>query len=152
MKKILLSLTVIISAFLFTACANNTEVKKSAEEIAASLAMNVEFSETMNDLSQRVLLRKYGLDETMVTEAAGYSGTKAVVDEIAVFKTDNLDKVLENVDLHIESQKTNYSSYAPNEMPKLEASVIHTAGNCVIVCVSNEDTASVMDKINIAVE
>ena len=49
--------------------------------------------------------------------------------------------------LHIEKQKTTYTSYAPNEVSKLDDCVVETVGDYVIVCVS-EDSSSVQSIID----
>ena len=48
---------------------------------------------------------------------------------------------------HIEKQKTTYTSYAPNEVSKLDDCVVETVGDYVIVCVS-EDSSSVQSIID----
>ena len=110
------------------------------------------FTEELTEVSEDVIVRRYGLDGSDVVYAAGYAGTPAVVDEIAVFETTDTNAVLEAVNARIESQKTNYASYAPDEVPKLEDAVIAAVGDCVVVCVSEDPSATVSDIISAAAE
>ena len=144
-------LTAIIAAFICVlALASCGTVKEAAmdgdaAEIAAMLNETVHFSEELTEVSENVLLRRYGLDGDSVAAAAGYAGTQAVVDEIAVFKATDADAVLDAANARIESQKTNYASYAPDEVPKLDDAVVTLIGDCVVVCVSNDSSTEVAD-------
>ena len=137
-----------------TSCGKqNTDTNETdAAEIAAILNESVHFTEELTEVSGDVLLRRYGLDGGTVEAAAGYAGTPAVVDEIAVFKTSDIEAVTEAANARIESQKTNYASYAPGEVPKLEDAVVETLGDCVVVCVSEDPSAEILDILSAVAE
>ncbi|MCD8390574.1 MAG: DUF4358 domain-containing protein [Firmicutes bacterium] len=145
MKKITAVIAGVIMLLMLAACGES--ISLDVNTAADALAENVEFSEELTEVSSNIALKKYGLDEETVSEAAAYCGTAAVVDEIAVFKTEDTEAVEEKAREHIASQKESYESYAPNEVPKLDAAVIETVGDCVIVCVSNDDSESVSSVI-----
>ena len=147
MKQIILVLA-LMSSILLCACTKNADnVNIDIKALADGLKNEVAFSEELTNISNTALLRRYGLTEDDVSEAYGYSGTRAVVDEIAVFKSDDTKKVEEQVQAHLDSQTTNYTSYAPNEVPKLDDAVVSVIGDCVVVCVSNDDAGKVISKI-----
>lgn len=147
MKKLTAVIAGLFCAALLVSCGTQNVTVTGADpaEIAAVLNESVNFSEELTEVSENVLLRRYGLDSDTVKAAAGYAGTPAVVDEIAVFKTDDIEAVEEAANARIESQKTNYASYAPDEVPKLEDAAVNVLGDCVIVCVSNDTSAVVTD-------
>ena len=117
----------------------------SASRIAAILNKTAHFTEELTEMSPDAVMRRYGLDGETVTNAAGFAGTPAVVDEIAVFETKDADKVMEAVNARIESQKTNYASYAPGEVPKLDDAVAEPleGTDCIVVCVSEDPSATI---------
>ena len=139
----------LLCAASLTACGAKNTASDGFDpaQIASMLNKSAHFSEELSEASQDILLRRYGLDDTTVEAASGYAGTPAVVDEIAVFKTDDIEAVTEAAMTRIASQKTTYESYAPNEMPKLNDAVVETIGDCVVVCVSNDPSADVSDML-----
>lgn len=147
MKKITAIIALLLCMAALTSCGtkNVTVSGQDPAQIAAMLNESVHFTEELTEISENVLLRRYGLDSGTVEAAAGYAGTPAVVDEIAVFKTSDVGSVTEAANARIESQKTNYASYAPGEVPKLDDAVVETLGDCVIVCVSEDPSAEVSD-------
>lgn len=144
-KKITALFTAAAAALALVSCSSAVSIdsKTAADKLASSVA----FSETLSEISSNVLVKKYGLDESAVTDAAGYCGTAAVVDEVAVFKTTDTAAVADAAQKHIQSQKDSYTSYAPNEVPKLDEAVIETVGDSVIVCVSNDSKGNVENVI-----
>ena len=154
MRKLaaIIAMLICISALASCGTQNMVETESDATEIAAILNESVHFTEELTEISADVLLRRYGLDSDIVEAAAGYAGTPAVVDEIAVIKTTDVDTVSDAANARIESQKINYASYAPGEVPKLEDAVIETLGDCVVVCVSEDPSATVLDILSAIAE
>ncbi len=169
MKKLLMLTAGLMCILALTACGGSTagdtsgdtaqteasqtgETENMAVKTAAILNETAHFAEDLTEMSSDAVMRRYGLDGETVVNAAGYAGTPAVVDEIAVFEAKDVDKVIEAANARIESQKTNYSSYAPDQVPKLDDAVIMRLGNsdCVAVCVS-EDTSETISNILSAV-
>lgn len=145
MKKVLTVIAGIAAAAMLAACGT---AQIEPQTLADSLSGVINFSEQLTPLSENITLKRYGLDETLVTEAAGYAGTQAVVDEIAVFKTADADAVIEKVNARLSAQETSYTSYAPDEVPKLQDAVVESVGDCVIVCVSEDASADVKTVIS----
>lgn len=144
MKKIL-SVILLSLTFIISAC-SGTEI--DINTAADTLVSELEFSEELAEISASVQMKRYGLDKETVIDAKGYAGTKAVVDEVVVFKCNDTEAVMNAANEHIELQIKNYTSYAPNEVHKLNDAVIETVGDCVIVCVSNTDSNEVKTKID----
>ena len=147
MRKLTAIIAGIICAAALTACGTQNIASNGTDpaEIAAALNESANFSEELTEVSADVLLRRYGLGSDTVEAAAGYAGTPAVVDEIAVFKTSDVESVSEAANARIESQITNYTSYAPDEVPKLNGATVKVIGDCVVVCVSNDTQDEVID-------
>ena len=101
------------------------------------------FSESMNDVSQSIMEKRFGLEEGQVSEFRAGAGTKAVVDEYAIIKLSSpevKDSVENGIKDHIESQKNSYSSYKPDEVPKLDDYVLVSSGDYEILVISGNST------------
>ena len=147
MRKLTAIIAGLLCAMILTSCGGGHEIIKSIDPAAIADALNetVSFSEELAEVSEDVLLRRYGLDSDTVYAASGYIGTPAIVDEIAVLQTSDVEAVGEAARARIESQKVNYASYAPDEVPKLENALVKVIGDCVVVCVSNDAPETVTD-------
>ncbi len=87
------------------------------------------------------LTRLYNLDAGQVAASAFYTNSNATAEEIAVIKTasaDYVDTVKAAYENRISDQKEACKDYLPDEMTKLDAAVIYTNGNYVVLCVSND--------------
>lgn len=137
-KKILAVLSITMAVVLASCGAKTIDVNK----LASSLASEGKFAEQLTEVSSDITEKRYGIEANDVEECAAYAGTKAVVDEVAVFKASNVENVKEQVEQHIDAQKESYSSYRPDEVPKLDDCVVTVSGDYVIVCVSEDSTAA----------
>ncbi len=139
MKKITLAVLSIITAAVLASCGAKTI---NVNELASALMAEGKFAEQLTEVSAEITEKRYGLEADDVEECAAYAGTKAVVDEVAVFKAANLENVKEQVEQHIDAQKDSYSSYRPDEVPKLDDCVVTVSGDYVIVCVSEDSSVA----------
>ena len=91
------------------------------------------FSETLSDISQPIMEKRYGIEEGQIAEFKAGAGTKAVVDEYAIIKLSSPD-AKENVENGIKSHKVCYSKQDKLSVKGLGSVVWHpTACACVIV-------------------
>ena len=108
--------------------------------IANMILGEVKFQDELGEINAKVLAGIYGIDETMIQNAAGFAGGGATAEEIAVFEVKKLSDVrtIENkAKEHIESRKKSFESYIPEEMPKLRRPFIWSNGRLVVVCVAD---------------
>ncbi len=86
--------------------------------LAQMVLQNVAFHDSLGEISRRVLYASYGLDESMLANAAGYRGGGATAEEIAVFEVkDEGDgsKVKQKAKDYIESRKNSFQNYIPRK-------------------------------------
>lgn len=138
MKNKVLIVLSIIMCIVLAGCNTKTI---DATELAEALATNGTFTEELYAVSADITEKRYALTDDEVEECAAYAGTKAVVDEVVVFKAKDVDAVKTKVQQHISAQEESYTSYRPDEVPKLQDSVLVVSGDYVILCVS-EDSSS----------
>lgn len=79
------------------------------------------------------------------TRAAGYApGTGATAEELAVFETKDADAaaaLVQKLEARNADRIESYSSYIPEEVPKLENAVILSGGRYVVLCVAKDASA-----------
>ena len=112
------------------------DVLKISQEILA----NITFRDTLSEINPRVLVGTYGIDESIIQNAAGFAGGGATAEEIAVFELKNPNdakKVKNKIYSYIDSKKKSFESYIPEEMPKLKRPFVYTDKNLVIVCIAD---------------
>lgn len=136
MKKIIA--TVILAALAVCAIASCGKKEIDATALATSLAKEGQFSEALDEVSENVAKKRYSLDEGDADVCISFKGTSAVVDEIAVIKSDDTAKVMDKMNKYKESQVKSYTSYMPSELPKLDDAIIEAFGDTVVYCVSDD--------------
>lgn len=153
MKRVLAFLISAIMIFAFAGCSNNKKDKfYPAEAVADALNENLRFGEALEKSSAEIAYNIYGIDSSLCTNATVYIGSGATADEIAVFNcTDEAaaETVYETAQARLQYLLEGYSSYGPEEVPKIENAALLREGNTVILCISeNSDIAqSVADSV-----
>ena len=83
--------------------------------------------------------KRQGVDDSVSVIAL--TGSSAKADEVALFEAKDETAAGEIVNLlknHIEKQKNDYASYAPNEVPKLDNAVLLQNGKYVALCITSD--------------
>ncbi|MGN0435353.1 MAG: DUF4358 domain-containing protein [Wujia sp.] len=112
----------------------------SVQAMADNILAGGDFSDKLEQMDKSIVLtRLYNLDESKIEDAAFYTSAGATSEEVAVIKVadeDYVETVVEACNTRINEQIASFKDYVPDEVPKLEAAVIYTGGNYVVVCVS----------------
>ena len=140
MKKILAAIIAMIMVFAFIGCAKKEPRFYEANAVADALNLGLEFGEELEKSSAEVALAIYGIDQSLCSNAAIYNGSGATADEIAVFNCVDdaaAETVYQAAEARLQYLYEGYSSYGPDEVPKIEASSVIREGNTVILCVCN---------------
>lgn len=139
MKKIILMITAVIICIAISACGEQTI---DIEQLSQQLISEGTFGEELFRISDDIAQKRYGIEDGEVEECISSTGTAAVVDEVTIFKAAKPEIVKEKAEKYIESQKSSYSSYRPDEVPKLNDSIVAMKGSYVIICVSEDSSAA----------
>lgn len=121
------------------------------DALVQDLKSKVAFEDMLEEIDEDLALSLYGLTEDQVDSMEVYMGTGAKAEEIAVLQAEEgtdvsvLETAAKN---RVESLKSDFEDYIPEEMPKLEDPVLVTAGDYVILCVSgdNDNAKKVIDQ------
>lgn len=125
-----------------------------AKTVADALLAEGDFKDNLAEVDTTMALtRLYGLDPEQIEDSMFYTNSQATAEEIAVIKVkseDYVETVKVAYETRIADQKTACESYLPDEMPKLDAAVVYSNGNYVVLCVSNDsDKATEIIKANL---
>lgn len=123
-----------------TGCGNEVKTfdpNDLANELIAEVNFDDELTKFEGDIS-----KLYDLPE--VEDYVVYVGSGATAEEIAIFTLkDESDEesVREALEKRVEEQKQSFSNYVPEEVARLDKSVIQSNQKYVVLCVSDEDLA-----------
>lgn len=138
MKKISAIIAAIAILFSFGGCVNEKAGSFDANAAADALNSGLSFGEALEKSTADAAYSIYGIEPSLCTNAAIYVGSGATADEVAVFNCVDADAaktVLESVKSRVEYLKEGYSSYGPDQVPKIESAAIVTIDNNVILCI-----------------
>ena len=68
--------------------------------------------------------------------------TGATVEEISVFRTSDAAAVEEMIQTHLDARKTEYESYRPDEVKKLDGAAVVKSGDYVAVIIADDTAAA----------
>lgn len=144
MKKIISVLLVAVMLLSVTGCGGKQQQEKdvNTSELAQALLDGISFEDVMSPIETSVVDYLFQLGGMTLAEQAVYESTGATAEEVAILKaTSSEDAVIlkEKAAARIEAQKIAYENYVPEELVKLDKAVVETSGNCVILCVTDED-------------
>ena len=134
MKKILTALTALIITTMCLAGCGGSDIDMNT--VSNGILTGVSFAEQLQQTSEKIALKRLGINESDIESCVAYTSTNAVVDEFAVVKATNIDNVTAAINAHIANQISTYESYAPDEVTKLNNAVVQVVGDYVIYVVS----------------
>lgn len=145
MKKtsVILLITLFISVLLF-GCNNNSNNNFDVNAAADTLNENLTFGEPLEKSSAEALYSLFGIDSSLCTDAAFYAGSGATADEIAVIScvdSNAANTVLDAVNSHLKYLEDGYSSYGPDQVPKIQSAAVITLGNSIVMCICENPDA-----------
>lgn len=144
MKKLLVTVLMVMTMAVMTACGGSEAVAFSISNATASLLGTEAFSDTLTKCDGDKAIALYGVDSSVLAEYEVYIGTGSTAEEIAIFRVKDAKDVATvkaACEARVEAQKKACENYLPDEMPKLESPVLVTAGNYVVLVVSGDNTA-----------
>lgn len=134
MKKILTAFTAFALTIMCLTGCGSSSIDMNA--VSNGILTGVSFAEQLQQTSEKITLKRLGINEADIESCIAYTSTNAVVDEFAVIKASNVDNVADAISTHIANQISTYESYAPDEVTKLNNAVVQIVGDYVIYVVS----------------
>ena len=132
---------------LSTACGKkepaNYEFK--ASDLASSIVDSMKFEDDLAQVDRESVVSRYDTGELNIDNSSVYMSTTATSEEVAVFVLEDekqAQTVLDKCTSRLDAQRTVYSSYAPQEVTRLDNSYIERRKNIVVLCVTSDSDAA----------
>ena len=143
MKKIVLISLILL---LVSGCGKET-TSFNPNDLANELLTEVDFDDELT-LFAGDISKIYDMPE--VEDYLIYIGSGATAEEIAIITLKNSsdeEDVKAALEKRVEEQKQNFANYVPEEVSRLEKSIIKSNEKYVVLCVSNDNQAEkIIDK------
>lgn len=141
-KRIAAALLALCLVLPLAACGQEGEPELNIDELGEELYSVGTFGEELYALDESVAQGLYGTDAD--TRCWVRAGTGATAEELAVFETKDADAaaaLVQKLEARNADRIESYSSYIPEEVPKLENAVILSGGRYVVLCVAEDSSA-----------
>jgi len=139
---ILMGTFILTMLFIVTSCGKTQMKNPDVNDITNKLIDEVDFA-TLTELDDDRLNFFYKIDDDIIDSYSAYiCGSAGFPDEIAAFKLkdgSDTQQLKEAINNRRETLVANFKDYRPEEMPKIDSSVLFTKGDYVIFVVSNEN-------------
>lgn len=140
MRKAVL-LWVVLLALVVSACGGKTQAV-DVNQLASELLEQVDFEDELTELDESMVSALYGVEGAQ--EQKVYLSSGATAEEVAVFRfatEEEAQAALAVLEQRLESRRTDFANYMPDEAARLDNAVLECSGCCVALCVSAGDTA-----------
>ncbi len=140
-KNVLAAVTVAAVCFGVSGCRGQSYEIDEAE-FMNELMENVTFDCEMIQLQDDAVSAFFTLPEG--TEAAVYMGNGAYADHAAVFEAVDVSsagEILDEIEDYTDDLKASFEDYIPQEAAKIDQAVAVQKGNCVVLCITSDETA-----------
>lgn len=144
MKRVIAIVLVAAACLSMAACGGKSAGGKqpATADVVKAVADSLTFKDAMMTVEDEVVSTFYAVDEAKVAEKTMYtSATRATAEEVTVFKAKtaaDVDAIKSALQTRVEDQRLAYESYMPAEMPKINAALIATSGNYVILVMADD--------------
>ncbi len=141
MRKAALVWAVLLLALTISACGGKTQAV-DVDQLAGELLEQVAFEDELTELDDSMVAALYGVENAQ--EQKVYLSSGATAEEVAVFRfatEEEAQAALAVLEQRLESRRTDFANYMPDEAARLDNAVLERSGCFVALCVSAGDTA-----------
>ena len=146
MKKIVVILLMIVIVIViigikFAFIDGNKEIYIDISKLTEELINSQIFEDDLSQIDKETIIKKYGFNDQKIKNINSYVGTGATAEEILIielFDKNDVNDIKKIIEMKIEERKTDFQSYLPKEVFKLENYNLESKGNYIILCISND--------------
>ena len=141
MRKAALVWAALLLALSISACGGKTQAV-DVDQLAGELLEQVGFEDELTELDESMVAALYGVENAQ--EQKVYLSGGATAEEVAVFRfatEEEAQAALAVLEQRLESRRTDFANYMPDEAARLDNAVLERSGCFVALCVSAGDTA-----------
>ena len=132
-------LLVLASVLGLTACGNQNDAQKTTDPQAAfqALLTQLEYDTELKDVGDSGAMYFPDLPEGATVKM--YAGSGYYADKVAlitVSQESEVEAAMNSVKTHVQQLRSQFQSYIPEEVPKIDNAVIWQQGTAIILCIS----------------
>jgi len=151
MKKLLKTLIVTVMASALLAGCGGKEVSFNVSDLGNDLLTGITYQDELGMMDTQMASMFINLSDVNVVNGAVYEGSGATAEEIVVLECatdEDATKAKAALEERVSEQKDSFTDYVPEELTKLNDSVIVVTGKYAILSVSNDSATakSIIDK------
>ena len=135
-KKPILIFVMMAMLILASGC-RSTSAKAGGKQLLQALQEQVRFSTKLSQEDGSIYFPDLPADSTVVRlRGSGYFADELVL--ITLEKDQDFPQARQAVSKHLEELKTQFLSYIPEEVPKIEQAVVYETGNEILICITED--------------
>lgn len=153
-KKIVIALAVIliiiIVAVILFLQKNKENIQINIEGLAEEITKSNAFEDQLEKIDSEMTMQDYNFSTDEVAQLVSYQGSGASSEEIVILQVkekSNINSVKDKINTRLAERKEAFESYLPEEVGKIDNSILRVEGNYIILCVA-KDANTVNNVIN----
>ena len=142
-KTVTISLCAALLALLLAGCGGAAQPEVELDELAFKIKDSVEFSEELYLLDEGIARQLYGVGED--AQCAAWAGAGATAEELAVFGLPDeaaAGTLVSSLRSRNDERIDDYADYLPDEVPKLEGTLLLSSGRYVLLCTAPDTSGA----------
>ena len=139
LRKFVSSLLV---SFLLVGCGSSTSAGASPQKDAEATVKELNLSDRMDQIQDRVVKGLFFFDEGVIEESAVYIANDKSADVVGVFKATDTAAAKEKIEQYLASAKEQMQNYYPDEVFKIDNAIVEDKDGKIILIVTNDIEAA----------
>lgn len=153
-KKIVIVLAVIliivmVAVILFLQ-RNKENIQINIEGLAEEISKSNTFEDQLEKIDSEMSMQDYNFSANEIEQLVSYQGSGASSEEIVILQVKDknyINSVKEKINTRLSERREAFESYLPEEVAKIDNSILRVEGNYIILCVA-KDANTVNNVIN----
>ena len=152
-KKIIIFLVIIliiIIAVILFIQRNKENIQINIEGLAEEISKSNAFEDQLEKIDSEMTMQDYNFSTDEIEQLVSYQGSGASSEEIVILQVkekSNINSVKDKINTRLAERKEAFESYLPEEVGKIDNSILRVEGNYIILCVA-KDANTVNNVIN----
>ena len=147
---LIILLIIIIVAVIIFLQKNEVNIQINIEGLAEEIAKCSAFEDQLEKVDSEMTMQDYNFSTDEVAQLVSYQGSGASSEEIVILQVkekSNINSVKDKINRRLAERKEAFESYLPEEVGKIDNSILRVEGNYIILCVA-KDANTVNNVIN----
>ena len=143
-------LIIIIVAIIIFLQKNEENIQINTEGLAEEISKSNAFEDQLEKIDSEMTMQDYNFSTDEIEQLVSYQGSGATSEEIVILQVkekSNINSVKEKINTRLSERREAFESYLPEEVGKIDNSILRVEGNYIILCVTN-DANTVNNVIN----